>query len=144
MREPAGRSSPGLFLACLDMSLRNVCYVLWRPDEAFLGPFMHQLSTQSPRGCCPQAHPPPPSPDTRAPLSVGKNTHTGMSLRDTAAQINRPPPLQVCTGADNVGNLCALLLVRRVKFLFWKRELEHLCSWVIPHQRAASTHSKRR
>ena len=35
------------FLTCLDMSQRNVCYVLCRL-------FMHQLSTQSPKGYCPK------------------------------------------------------------------------------------------
>lgn len=62
-----------------------------------------------PRGRCPpQACSPPPSRAASAPLSVGKK-HTGMSLRDTAAQINKRPPLQVCAGADNEGNLCMRL-----------------------------------
>lgn len=62
-----------------------------------------RLSTPSPKGYCPKPihhhHRPRQLP---APPSAWEN-HTGMSLRDTAAQINKPSPLQVCAGEDNGG-----------------------------------------
>lgn len=48
-----------------------------------------------------KADPPPSPPSTSTSITLAWENHTGMSLRDTAAQINKLPPLQVCAGADN-------------------------------------------
>lgn len=62
-------------------------------------PFMH-LSTQSPRDCPKPLHHHhhhhQTHPHQLPALPSAWENHTGMSLRDTAAHINKLPPLQVC------------------------------------------------
>lgn len=70
--------------------------------QGFFGRSCADYQHKVPRGYCPKPihhHHPHQLP---APPSAWEH-HTGMSLRDTAAQINKRPPLQVCAGADNGG-----------------------------------------
>lgn len=91
------------------MSQRNVCYVPWWTDRGIFCTFMHHLSTQSPSNYCPKPiHHHHNRPQQLPALPSAWESHAGMSLRDTAAQINKRPPLQVRPGADN-GRNCVYL-----------------------------------
>lgn len=112
-----------LFLTCLDMST-GMC-VMYRGGQTRL----FQLSTQCPRSLCPKPihlHHPRQLP---VPPSAWEN-HTGMSLRDAAAQINKPPPLQVCPGADNGGKRVYLQVCAFVfECFFWGKQSVSMCMW---------------
>lgn len=91
------------FLTCLDISQRNVCYVLWWTDKAFLAARAPTIVTVSKR-LLPQAHHPPllpPSLDTSTTPSVGK-PHWNVFKRHN----NSNKQASSSTGADNGGKLC--------------------------------------